>query len=348
MTTQTAAADVVDVMVLAEWLAARGIGDGHLVDVEVLGGGTQNVLLRFATGGGRYVLRRPPIHKRPASDELIRKEFTVLGALANTTVPHPRLVASCGDEDVLGAAFYVMDDVDGCNITVAMSPVHRSKADVRRAMGLQMADAAAALGSLDPDGIGLGALGRPEGYLQRQVGRWWSQLESYAETPGYSPDELIGVADVARWLEAERPDQGPAGVVHGDFHMGNVLFRPNGPELAAIVDWELCTIGDPRLDLGELLATWPDTQDDRPLFELDPPDGFTPRKELIARYSDRCDRDVAAATWFEVLVCYRLAIIIDGTYARSLVGMAPRDVGEQLHANALHFLARAKRRIGAS
>jgi aminoglycoside phosphotransferase (APT) family kinase protein len=336
---------LVDEAVLAAWLADQGIGDGRIDDVELLAGGTQNVLVRFRCGADRYVLRRPPVHKRRGSDETIRREATLLAALVGTIVPHPRLVAACGDPEVLGAAFYVMDEVEGCNITVQMSPAHAGSAAIRREMGLRMADAAAALGMLDPVAHGLAGFGRPEGYLERQVGRWWSQLESYHDTPGYSTDELTGVADVAAWLGSQRPAQGRPGIVHGDYHMGNVLFRPDGPELSAIVDWELCTLGDPLVDLGELLATWPDPDDDRPLFDVEPSDGFVSRQELVRRYAENSARDVSAATWFEVLVCYRLAIIIEGTYARSLVGLAPRDVGAQLHANALHFLARARRLI---
>src|SRR5688500_9617534 len=153
-----------------------GLGAGPLTDLELIGGGTQNVLLRFRRDGREYVLRRPPEHKRANSDETMRREARVLGALAGTDVPHPDLIAACGDEDVIGAAFYLMEPIAGFNPTVGVPEPHASNPAMQHALGLSMTDAIAALGRVDHVAVGLGDLGKAEGWLERQVERWRSQL----------------------------------------------------------------------------------------------------------------------------------------------------------------------------
>ncbi|MDQ3106906.1 MAG: phosphotransferase family protein, partial [Actinomycetota bacterium] len=238
----------------------QGLGSGTpVVDVERITGGTQNVLLRFRRADRSYVFRRPPPHKRANSDETMRREARVLQALAGTDVPHPALIAECGDVEVLGAAFYLMEPVDGVNPTLGLPEAHRADPSLQHEMGLSMADAIAALGRVDVDAVGLTGLGRPDGWLERQVERWRSHLASYAAVEGYEGpgDDIPDVERVAHWLEAHRPASWTPGLIHGDFHFANVLVRHDVGALAAVVDWELATIGDPLLDLGHLLATWP-------------------------------------------------------------------------------------------
>jgi len=334
---------------LAAWMDARGLESGPLRDVELLAGGTQNVLLGFRRGGRRFVLRRPPLHLRRNSNETMRREARVLGALAGSDVPHPGLIAACPDEDVLGAAFYLMEPVDGFNPTRGLPPLHAGDPDVRHAMGLSLVDGIAALGALDHRALGLEDFGRPEGFLERQVARWRAQLESYAELPGYPGPDIPGVERVAAWLDANRPQAFRAGVLHGDYHLANVMFAPDGPQLAAIVDWELSTVGDPLLDLGWLLATWPDPEGATPgAIGVQPWDGFPGADELVARYAERSTRDLSAIDWYAVLACYKLGIILEGTHARACAGQAPRATGDVLHATtvglferALRFIARA-------
>jgi aminoglycoside phosphotransferase (APT) family kinase protein len=244
----------VDLDALRAWMDGEGLGEGPLEDVEQLAGGNQNVLVRFERAGRAYVLRRPPLHKRANSDETMRREARVLAALAGSDVPHPGLIASCGDVDVLGAAFYLMEPIDGFNPASGLPEPHRSDAAMRRELGFGMVDGIAALARVDHVAVGLGDFGKPDGWLERQVGRWRSQLDSYAEHEGYPGPDIPGVDRVSAWLDDHRPDGWRPGIIHGDFHLANVLVRPDAPELAAIVDWELCTIGDPLLDLGHLLA----------------------------------------------------------------------------------------------
>lgn len=337
----------VDLAALEAWMDGQGLGSGPLEDVERLTGGTQNILLRFGRAGRGYILRRPPPVLRANSNETMRREARVLGALAGTDVPHPGLIAACPDEDVIGAAFYLMEPIDGFNATQGLPALHAGDEAIRHRMGLAMVDAIAALSQVDYRAVGLEGFGKLDNYLERQVGRWASQLASYAEMPGWSgPDAIPGVEKVARWLDDHRPDAFQPGIIHGDFHFGNVLFRRDSGELAAVVDWELCTLGDPLLDLGWLVATWPEGEKPHATdVAITPWDGFATPAELVARYAARTGRDLAHFDWFAVLACYKLGIILEGTHARACAGKAPRDVGDRLHAHTIYLFERALKRI---
>lgn len=338
----------VDLDALATWMDGKSLGVGPIENATLLAGGTQNILLRFKRADREYVLRRPPPHLRANSNETMRREARVLAALAGSDVPHPGLIAACGDENVIGAAFYLMEPIDGFNPTSGLPPLHASSESLRHRMGLAMVEGIAALGALDYQAIGLDGLGKPDNYLERQVARWKAQLSSYEEfTDWTGPSEIPGVDAVANWLDAHRPKSFRPGVIHGDFHLANVLFRPDSPELAAIVDWELTTIGDPLLDLGWLLATWPESDD--PVVEdvaVTPWRGFPNARELVEHYRPRTDRDVDAIDWYAVLACYKLGIILEGTHARACAGKAPRETGDLLHAKTIGLFQRALRWIG--
>jgi aminoglycoside phosphotransferase (APT) family kinase protein len=328
---------------------AQGLPAGEIVDVESLGGGTQNILLRFCRAGDTYVLRHPPLHKRANSDETMRREARVLGALAATDVPHPRLIAACGDLEVLGSAFYLMESIDGANPTVELPAPYLRDERWRWELGLSMADGAAAVGAVDYVALGLADLGKSDGYLERQVGRWRALLASYGELEGYPGPEIPGVDAVGTWLEANRPESWRPGLIHGDLHLANVMCRFDRPELAALIDWELTTIGDPLLDLGWLLATWPDAEGAHVgLIAVTPWNGFPERADLVARYAERSDRDLSAIGWYEVLACYKLGIILEGTHARAFAGLAPKEMGDLLHAGTLELFKRARARIAES
>jgi aminoglycoside phosphotransferase (APT) family kinase protein len=339
---------LVDLDRVGTWMDARGLGAGPITGVERLGGGTQNVLLRFERAGRAYVLRRPPEHKRANSDETMRREARMLAALAGSAVPHPGLIAAEPSIDVIGAAFYLMEPIDGFHAPSGLPEPHRSDATLRHRMGLAMVDGIVALGAVDHVAVGLADLGRTERYLERQVERWQSQLASYSALPGYGGPDIPGVDRVARWLEDNRPSTFRAGIIHGDYHLSNVLFSRTGPELAAIVDWELTTIGDPLLDLGWLMATWPadDGTQIGGAMAVQPWSGFPSVAELVAHYGATSDRDLAAIDWYGVLACFKLGIILEGTHARAAAGQAPRETGDMLHAMTVGLFQRAERMIG--
>jgi aminoglycoside phosphotransferase (APT) family kinase protein len=272
----------------------------------------------------------------------MRREARVLGALAGSAVPHPGLIAACPDEELLGAAFYLMEPIDGFNASQGLPELHAGNESVRRGMGFAMAEGIASLGAVDYRAVGLDGFGRPDGYLERQVSRWRHQLESYGEMKGYPGPEIPGVDRVAVWLEANRPERFEPGILHGDYHIANVMFSHGGPELAAIVDWELATVGDPLLDLGALMASWPDAEGRSPLgvgqghFT-----GLPSAAEMRLHYGERSARSLDAIDWYTVLACYRLGIILEGTHARACAGLASREFGDALHATTVGLFERA-------
>lgn len=333
---------MIDLAALEAWMDREEIGRGAIGDAVTLAGGTQNILLRFRRGDETFVLRRPPAHPRPESNETMRREARVLGALAGADVPHPRLIAACGDEAVLGCAFYLMEPVDGFNPVNGLPPLHAGSEAIRHRMGLAMAEAIAALGALDPVELGLGDFGKPDGYLERQVARWARQYAGYASFEGWpGAGSLPHLGDVGAWLEANRPKSFVPGLIHGDFHLANVMFRHDGPELAAVVDWELSTIGDPLIDLGWLLASWAGAGDADNNMRVEPWSGFPDADELVARYGERSSRDLSRVDWYRVFACYKLGILLEGTHARACAGLAPPETGARLHASAVRLFNRA-------
>ena len=222
---------IVDLDRVAAWMDDRALGDGPITDVELIAGGTQNVLLRFRRGEREFVLRRPPPHKRANSDETMRREARVLGALAGTDVPHPGLIAAEPDLDVIGAAFYLMEPVDGFNATLGLPEPHASDvADAARDGPVDGRRASAPSARVDLAAAGLTDLGKPDGWGERQVPRWRKQLDGYSELPGYPGPSIPRLDDVAAWLDEHRPDDIRMGLIHGDFHFANVLISPHrGP-----------------------------------------------------------------------------------------------------------------------
>jgi aminoglycoside phosphotransferase (APT) family kinase protein len=330
---ESVVAGAVDMTAVERWMDSAGLGDGPLAGVELMAGGTQNVLVRFSRGGRGFVLRRPPLHKRKNSDETMRREARVLAGLAGTGVPHPRLIAECDDLDVIGAVFYLMEPVAGFTPTVA-HPAFLDDPASQREMALAVVDALAAIGRVDVAGSGLATLGRAEGWLERQVGRWTSQLESYTRFPGWSPAGLPDTAVLCGWLSANRPPAWSAGLIHGDYHLANVMIRPDGPQVAAVVDWELATVGDPLVDLGQLLATWCEDGGVASASTVLAMPGFPARADLVARYGAGSERDVSSVGWYQALACYRLGVLLEGTHARSTAGQADRGAGQRMRQMA--------------
>jgi aminoglycoside phosphotransferase (APT) family kinase protein len=270
--------------------------------------------------GGRWALRRPPLGRRLASAHDMAREHRILAALGPTGVPVPPVVALCEDESVNGAPFYVMEFVDG--------PILRTRQDAeaefdepdRRAIGGRVVDTLVAIHGVDPEEVGLGALGKREDYVARQLHRWHGQWEKSKTR------EVELVDDVHERLSERIPEQGPATIVHGDYRLDNMILSPDG-EIAAVVDWELCTLGDPLADVGMLLVYWSEPGDElMPLF--DPPTtaaGFPAREFVRARYAERSGRDLAEIDFYVALACWKLAVILEGVFSRYAAGQYGKD-----------------------
>ncbi|WP_084514555.1 phosphotransferase family protein [Nocardia acidivorans] len=337
--------DLVDFAVVGKWMDEQGLPGGDFEEVKPLGGGTQNIMLRFTRGGRDYVLRRGPKHLRAASNNVIRRESRILEALAGTGVRAPRVIAAGADESLIGANFYLMEPIIGFNPQNELPPLHAGQPEIRRQMGLSAVEAIARLGSLDHEALGLADYGKPEGFLERQVPRWLKELDSYSVNEGYAGPEIPGVDRVGDWLDRNRPAQWRPGILHGDCHLANMMFSYDGPQVAAMVDWEMSTIGDPLLDLGWQIATRPEpgTTGAALIGTLGAVGGLPTAAEMTEHYGKFSDRDLSNVTWYTVLACFKLGIVLEGTYARASAGKAPKQVGDFLHAITLELFEKAHR-----
>ena len=325
-----------DQAALLRWVRQQDLGS-EITDVEPLTGGTQNIVVRLSVDGRPMVLRRPPLHPRPTSNDTMLREIATLRTLAGTPVPHPAFIAGCDDLEVLGVVFYLMEEVDGFNPGDSMEEAYVRKPEWRHQVGLSYAGSLAQLGNVEWEGSPLAELKRPGSFLERQVPQFLRLLESFRHDH-YSPESLA-VTELAEWLNTHRPDGGKPGIMHGDPHLSNVLLRRDKPELAAFVDWEMCTVGDPLLDLGWMLVCWPvETNTITAGAQLAALGGLASRRELLDAYLAAGGRETSSLDWYLAMACFKLGIVIEGTWSRYLVGQASRDAGERLHSNAQYLI----------
>ena len=248
------------------------------------------------------------------------------------------MVGLCEDESVNGAPFYVMEFVEGPILRgLAEAEIFPEESE-RRAIGERVADTLVAIHAVDPDAVGLGDLGRKEDYVARQLRRWQGQWEKSKTR------ELAAIDSVHERLAARIPEQGPATIVHGDYRLDNMILTPTG-EVAAVVDWELCTLGDPLADVGLLMVYWPDPGEE--VTSLGQPanlaPGFPTREELRRRYAERSGRDLSELDFYVALGYWKLAIILEGVYARYAAGQYGKvDQGIQQFATVVESLADAR------
>ena len=326
-----------DQAALQRWVQQQGIGS-TVSEVRPLTGGSQNIVVRLRLDGRPMVLRRPPAHPRPTSDKTMLREIAVLRTLAGTPVPHPGFIAGCDDLDVLGVVFYLMEEVDGFNPGNEMAEAYVRDAGMRHQVGLSYAGGLARLGNVAWEGSPLAAIKRPGSFLARQVPQFLRLLESYRHE-NYAPESFPAVTELAEWLEANRPPDTEPGIMHGDAHLNNVLLRRETPELAAFIDWEMCTVGDPLLDLGWMLICWP--LDPNPInagSELAALDGLASRGELLDAYLAAGGRETSRLDWYLTMACFKLGIVIEGTWSRYLAGQASWEAGERLHLSAENLI----------
>ena len=337
---------VIDWEKLNAWIAEQNLpGSGPITVVTKLKGGVQNNVFLIERGSYSFVLRRPSRHVRPGSNETMVKEARVLKALDGSAVPHPKIYGVCDDQSVIGAAFYLMEPLEGFAPSQQLPGNYATDAAWRSAMGVELIRSAAALAAVDYKAVGLGDLGKPDGWHERQVERWRSQLDGYRSSPNYD-GALPFIDEVGRWLSDNQPTEKRIGIVHGDYQFANVMFSLKAPRISGVVDWELTSLGDPLLDLGWVLTSWTEPGDPdgkRPLVQ--PWENFQSRAELVRLYGEISGRDMSDMPWFFTLACYKLACLLEGTYARSRQGQVPENIGQSVHAYALWLMNKAKQII---
>jgi aminoglycoside phosphotransferase (APT) family kinase protein len=305
----------VDVGNVTGWMQERVPSSAPPLRFDLITGGLSNITYRVTDAPGtRWVLRRPPLGHVLATAHDMSREFRIIDALTPTNVPVPPLVGLCTDESVNGAPFYVMDFVDGV-ITRDASSAESLSLEARRRAGESLVEVLAAIHAVDIDACGLGDLGRKEAYVERQISRWTRQWEATRD------GEVPVVEELAKRLTADIPEQGPATIVHGDYRLDNCILDSDG-SVVSVLDWELCTLGNPLADVGLMLVYWVESGDSirSGLPDGTTAEGFATRPELLAHYSEITGSDVSTIGYFIALGYWKLSCILQGVMVRYRAG----------------------------
>ncbi len=315
-TTETAPAGI-DVESVTRWVEGNIEGVEGPLEFTRIKGGHSNLTYEVRDAQGRrLVLRRPPLgHLLPTAHDMNR-EWRFISAVHPTGVPAPPPLAFCEEPDVTGAPFYVMDFVEGYVLTDPATTAKHFDDDARRGISESFVDVLADLHELEPDEVGLGDIARKEGYIARQLKRWYGQWNASKTR------ELAAVDEIHDELQGRVPEQGPARIVHGDYRLGNCITGQDA-KIAAVLDWEIATLGDPLADLGYVMSQW--TQPDEgpaSAHRVSPTSasGFISRNELLDRYARRSGRDVSQVEFYVAFSHWKSACIVEGVYARYLGG----------------------------
>ncbi|MBA2947846.1 phosphotransferase family protein [Streptomyces himalayensis] len=310
---------MIDIERLASWLDGQNLpGKGEPVEYRYLSGGTQNEIYEIRRGDMHCALRIPPPTAPADRDKGIHREWRIIEALDGTDVPHTPAVAVCTDPSVLGRTFYLMGFVDGwspMNLKDKKWPEpFASDPGARAGLARQLTEGIALLSKVDWRARGLTDLGRPDGFHERQVDRWTAFLDRIKGR------EIPGLDEASAWLRAHRPLDYVPGLMHGDYQFANVMFRHGAPaRLAAIVDWEMGTVGDPKLDLGWMLHSWPEDTSTPEAATAGYVDltGMPSRHDLLALYAQTSGRQVDDADYYFVLAKWKLAIVLEQGFQRA-------------------------------
>ena len=330
----------IDAPRVTAWFQDHVKGVEPPLEFSLVAGGRSNLTFVVTDrAGARYVLRRPPTgHLLPTAHDMAR-EHRIISAMGPAGVPVPPALGLCEDPEVNGAPFYVMGFVDGVIARDESDVTAHFDEPARHRASLALIDTLADIHRADPDRIGLGDLGRKEGYIARQLKRWYANYQAANQARGGTP--LPEMEQLHQRLSANTPEQGPATVVHGDYRLDNCVLAPDGSRVAAVLDWELCTLGDPLADMGQLMVYWPEPGERSALGHAPTAlPGFATRDELITRYSERIGRDLPQLGFYVAFAYWKLACILEGVYAR-YVGGAMGDDGFDFsfYPDTIGFLA---------
>ena len=314
---------------LTAWMDTQGLpGRSEPLELAPLSGGSQNELLELRRGDFRAVLRRSRRAPQPGQADGILREWKIISALGGTDVPHATAIAVCADSSVLGSSFYLTNFAEGwapMNHRRSFPAPFDTDTGARRDLAFALVDGAARLSRVDWQARGLAELGRPDGFHDRQVERWLAFLDRVKTR------ELPGLGVATAWLAAHRPIDFVPGLMHGDYQFANVMYGHGAPaRLEAIIDWEMTTVGDPKLDLAWALLSWPDATGRTDLRVIDTT-GMPTSDELLAHYATHSGRQVDDIDYYTVLAKWKLAIVLEQSYSRaaerggpgSLLGFGP-------------------------
>lgn len=308
-----------EVAAVEEWIRDNTQGLEPPFEWTRLEGGHSNLTYSLKDqNGNAAVVRRPPMGELLPKAHDMGREFSIISGLGPTAVPVPIAYGYCESPDVTGAHFYVMSQVDGKALFELEDAEEYLEVEARAKVGLSFMDVLAALHSVDPDEVGLGELGKKEDYVGRQIRTWYRSWEASAEGASYDDPDLH---ELHGFLEARRPEQGPARVVHGDYGLHNCLVNNKG-ELTAVLDWEISTLGDPMADFAYALNTWAEPSDELVNKENAPTlaEGFLGRSELIERYESKTGCDLSNLPYYISFNHFKTACIVHGVYARYMQG----------------------------
>ena len=314
----------IDAERVPQWLADAVPGVELPLHFELVAGGRSNLTFSVTDGAGaRYALRRPPLsHVLPTAHDM-RREFRVISALQATAVPVPRALGLCEDPEVNGPPFYVMEFVDGHIVRDAATAERALDEAARRNAGRSLAETLAALHAVDVDEVGLGDFGKRDGYIERQLRRWSEQFHN-SQVEGVDTASIV--EEVHDRLAADVPPQTGAAIVHGDYRLDNTVLADDG-SVRAVLDWEICTLGDPLADLGLLMVYWTEPGDVAALVGVTPTTvaGFPTRAEMRSWYADASGRDISRLDFYVAFGYWKLACILQGVYARYVGGATAGD-----------------------
>ncbi|BBG02753.1 MULTISPECIES: phosphotransferase family protein [Pseudonocardia] len=329
-----------DLAALRRFLEERGISEGPLTTRRI-GDGHSN-LTYLVSGSSRVVVRRPPPPPLPPGAHDMLREARLLQGLAGTGVPVPEVLATAQADEVIDVPLYVMSHVEGPVVTTE-TPAPLADTASRRAIGESMVDVLAAIHEVDWKAAGLSEMGRPEGFNGRHLGR---MRRLVADEQGRPPKAFV---EVDGWLEAHVPAESGATIVHNDYRLGNVILAPEPPgRIAAVLDWELATLGDPLFDVGNFLASWPVAGEPMtPTAELGAAvleEGYPTREELAARYAATTGRDLSELRWYTTMALWKLAVLFEYKHRRTKAGLGDEYFADP--ALVTSFLDRAAATAG--
>jgi len=325
---------------LEAFLDAHGLGEGE-IEANPIGEGHSNVTYLIERGGSEMVLRRPPRPPLPPSAHDVLREARLLSALRDTPARVPDVLAVCDDPATIGAPFYVMERIAGDVIVTSVPPALDTPAE-RRRIGEQLIDSLVEIHAVDWRAAGLEGFGKPTGYLERQLRRFLGLWELNKTR------EITAVETVGSWLAEHLPSSGAATIVHGDYRLGNTIFASEVPaRLAAVLDWEMATIGDPLADLGYLCMMWTEAGDPQvglrdALGNVTRAEGFPTRAELIARYEELSGRSMSDIRWYTTLALWKSVVFMEGNYKRAIAGTTDDPYLKQFGDGVLELARQAE------